>query len=612
MDRAGQLLWTSRAFAEMVGWEPAELVGLRPPYPYWPEDDHARRSGILQVDVAGGEDRLLEVTMQRRGGERFRAELRSSALRDATGAVIGRVATFQDTTERDSLRDLSGRYEAELRRLRLAVEASGEVVFLTDPDGTIQYVNPEFTRLYGWTADEVVGKVTPRILKSGTLAPEQYVAFWQTLLAGSVLRGEIVNRTKDGRVLRMESTSNPIVDDAGAVVGFLAIQRDVTERHNLTEQLVQAQKMEAVGRLAGGVAHDFNNLLSAILNYTAFVMDELGPNDPLRADLDEVRRAGERAASLTRQLLLLSRREKARPEILDLNSVVANMEKLLRRTIGEDIALVFEPGDELPPVKADPGHLEQILMNLAVNARDAMPTGGRIRVETSRRTVTASAEADTSTLPAGSYVVLQFTDTGCGMPPEVAARAFDPFFTTKPAGKGTGLGLSIVYGIVNTMGGAVAVTSQVGQGTTLTFHFPATEETRASALPSERTRPGRGETILVVEDEPAVRQITRRMLVMSGYRVLEASNAGEALLIGERHQGDIDIVLTDIVMPYLSGVEGARRLVVQRPTLKVVFMSGYSDTYDPVELEALGAQFLSKPFTRDQLLVAVETALGRH
>ena len=603
-DTAGRVAFVSRAFAEHVGWTPEELVGLAPPLPYWPADQHDRLRGVV-ADLRAGKpvEFPLLVTYQRRDGTRFDAQVSIALLRDEAGTVLGRISTMQDVSGHR-------RTEQELLRLRLAVETSGEVVFLTDPDGVIQYVNPEFTRVYGWTSEEVVGKKTPRILKGGLAGPEAYEAFWSTLLAGRIVRGELVNKTKEGKRVRMDGSANPIVDDRGQRLGYLAIQRDVSERHELTEQLLQSQKMEAVGRLAGGVAHDFNNLLSAILSYTSFVMDEVDPKGPLWADLDEVRQAGNRAAALTRQLLMFSRRETARPQVLDLNDVIAGVLKLLRRTLGEDVSIEFDPGDALPPVKADPGHLEQILMNLAVNARDAMRDGGTIRIETARLRVGPDVDG-THALPAGSYAVIEVADSGPGIPPEILARIFEPFFTTKPAGKGTGLGLSIAYGLVQQMNGHVGVRSTPGQGATFTIRLPTTDEERVSVAPATAAAVrGGGQRVLLVEDEDAVRQITRRMLVAAGFRVVEASNVGEALLITERMTAPFDLLVTDIVMPHVSGIEGARRLVAVCPAMKVLFMSGYSAEVDSGQIAALGAQFLPKPFTRDALLAAVNEALG--
>ncbi len=522
------------------------------------------------------------------------------------------------------LRDVTAqRHEnAELRRLRQAVEATGEVIFLTDREGVITYVNPEFTRLYGWTADEVVGRVTPRILKSGKITEERYAGLWRTILGKRVARGAITNRTRDGRFVEADSSVSAALDEDGEIVGFLCIQRDVTERNRaaaereaLSSQLVRAQKMEAVGRLAGGVAHDFNNLLSVILGFSRFAIEQLAETDPLRQDIEEVVKAAQRGAGLARQLLIFSRKEIARPEPLDLNEVVANLEKMLHRTLGEDIHLVTVPGPDLCRVSIDPGQIDQVLVNMAVNSRDAMPDGGRLTLETANVEL---READPRIgLPPGRYVRLTIADSGTGMTPEVAARAFEPFFTTKPAGQGTGLGLATVYGIVKRAGGDLALETPPGHGTRFEILLPALAE--ESNAPAPRPGPdgagearlaGHGETILVVEDEDAVRTLASRILLRAGYKVLDAANGGEALLLCERQPEAIDLLLTDVVMPNLSGSELAGRLRKLRSDLVVVYMSGYTQNsivHGGVPDE--GVRLVEKPFTQEKLLAEVRRAL---
>ncbi len=519
-----------------------------------------------------------------------------------------RLVVFRDVTERR-------RQEDELRRLRKAVENSGEVIFLTARDGVITWVNPEFTRLYGYLADEVVGKTTPRILKSGRVPQQEYVGFWRALLARQVVRGDITNKTKDGRLVQIENSASAIVDEGGAILGFLCIQRDVTERNRaateraqLGEQLLRAQKMEAIGRLAGGVAHDFNNLLSVILGFSGFIANELSQADPMRQDVEEIRKAAQRGAGLARQLLIFSRKELVKAEVIDLNDVVASLEKLMRRALGEDIHLVTVPGPDLWPVRADPGQVDQLLLNMAVNSRDAMPDGGQLTIETAN-VVCQPDERRPDGLGPGRYVRLTVADTGCGMSPEVAARAFDPFFTTKPAGKGTGLGLSTVYGIIKRAGGDVTLETAPGAGARFEILLPATDgevaRDEGQAAPAQK---GRGETILLVEDEDAVRSLAVRILHSAGYKVFDASNGGEALLVCERHP--IDLLLTDVVMPKMSGKELAQRLRKERPELRVLYASGYSENsivHDGVP-EA-GVRLIEKPFTAEALLAAVRLVL---
>ena len=385
------------------------------------------------------------------------------------------------------------RAEEALVRLHQAVDASGEVIFMTDREGIITLINPEFTRLYGYTQDEVVGKVTPCILKSGTMPPEEYADFWRTILEKRVAHSEIANQTKDGKLVTVESSANPILDERGNITGFLAIQRDVTARKQLEDQLRQAQKMEAIGRLAGGVAHDFNNLLTIIAGYGQLILEQLPEKDASRLHVMEVLKAAERATSLTRQLLAFGRRQVLAPRVLDLNAVIADTEKMLRRLIGEDVELVAIPGRDLGHVKADPGQIEQVILNLAVT---------RLTIETSDVVLDeVYADQHVSVRP-GLYVMLAVSDTGCGMDPETQAHLFEPFFTTKEKGKGTGLGLATVYGIVKQSGGYIWVYSELGQGTTFKVYLPKILEPveARQMLPAESASAGGSETILLVED----------------------------------------------------------------------------------------------------------------
>jgi len=396
------------------------------------------------------------------------------------------------------------------------------------------------------------------------------------------------------------------------LLGFVCIQRDTADRKALTAQLNQAQKMEALGRLAGGVAHDFNNVLSVVLSYTDFLLDEVSSRPDLVADVREIRRAGERAAALTRQLLVFSRKETARPEIIDLNAVIANIEKMLRRTIGEDVHLLWDPTPDLPFIKADPGHLEQVLMNLAVNARDAMLGGGQLVLATDCLQIEENGVTTLDPIAAGRYCVLEVRDTGTGMPSDVLQHAFDPFFTTKEQGKGTGLGLSIVYGMIRQSGGSIGVDSVQGQGTTFRIYLPVTDEVPLDIqpMPQGPTARGQGETVLLVEDEDSVRALAERILLRGGYRVLEARGGGEALLICERHSEPIDVLLTDLVMPQLSGTELAERIRRLRPDIKILYMSGYADIGEgPAAADA--PMVVRKPLERDSLLLAFDKLLGR-
>ena len=378
------------------------------------------------------------------------------------------------------------------------------------------------------------------------------------------------------------------------------------------KQFRQAQKMEAVGRLAGGLAHDFNNLLTVIMGHSQVLLGELPSGNPIRAKIEEMQKAGERAASLIRQLMAFSRKQPLEPKILPLNSVVGNVESMLRRLIGEDIQLVIRPDPFNGHVKADPGQLEQVLMNLVVNARDAMPNGGLLAIETSQTELARTPMHHLHPLPLGQYVKLTVTDTGCGMNADVLAHLFEPFFTTKEEHKGTGLGLSTVFGIVTTCGGGIDVWSQVGHGTTFDLYFPRVnpQATTADATaPQARLRQG-SETILLVEDDSGVRNLVRHELVKTGYQVIEAKNGVEACLTATQQSYHVDLLLTDVVMPGMNGRELAQHLSVIKPNLRVLFMSGYLDDISVNSgMDPHRTTFLQKPFTPDLLLRTVRALL---
>jgi nitrogen-specific signal transduction histidine kinase/CheY-like chemotaxis protein len=396
-----------------------------------------------------------------------------------------------------------------------------------------------------------------------------------------------------------------VLDAQGKLLHFVGVQTDITERRELESQLRQAQKMEAIGQLAAGVAHDFNNILSVVLGYSIFIHDQLKPNDPLRDDITEVRRAGERASDLVGQLLAFSRRQMLEPCTLDLRQTVLGMEKMLRRLLGGDVDLALFVSDRSANVHADPTQLEQIVLNLVVNARDAMPGGGKLSIEVSSLMLDADYVALHTEISAGSYVMLAITDTGLGMTEAVREHIFEPFFTTKGTGKGTGLGLSTVFGIVKQSDGHIWVYSEPGHGTTFKVYFPQVEGAVVSTRPpaAEPATLNGNETILLVEDDEQVRVMLCLLLRRHGYEVLDAQNGGEAFLIAEQHPGQIHLLLTDVVMPRMNGKQLAVRLQPLRPGMKVLFTSGYTDNAVVHQgvLEA-DAAFLQKPLTPDGLL----------
>ena len=415
-----------------------------------------------------------------------------------------------------------------------------------------------------------------------------------------------MNYRKDGTPFWNAVSVSPVRDGGGRVTHFVGVQTDVSPFKELEGQYRQAQKMEVVGQLAGGVAHDFNNLLTVINGFADLTLDQLRPGDPLRGMVEEVRKAGERASGLTRQLLALSRQQVLEPKVLDVNGVVGEAAAMLRRLIGEDVELVTALDPALRPVKADPGQIEQVLINLVVNARDAMPRGGRVTVET--RNVEPDGEA---ARPAG-YVVFRVSDTGCGMTDEVKARIFDPFFTTKEVGRGTGLGLATVHGIVTQAGGRVEVESEVGRGTTFAVYLPATAEAADGSRthPALRETPRGRETVLLAEDDAALRAFVRGVLGAAGYTVLEAGDGAGAVALCERHPGPIDLLVTDVVMPGLGGRQLAERVAGLRPGVRVLYLSGYTpDAVVRHGVEQATVAFLQKPFSPTALTRKVREVL---
>ncbi|MBF8259935.1 MAG: PAS domain S-box-containing protein, partial [Actinobacteria bacterium] len=530
----------------------------------------------------------------------------TSPLRRPDGTIYGIMSILMDVTEQKA-------DEESRARLTMAVEQAGESIVVTDTRGTIQYVNPAFERITGYDRMEVIGQ-TPRILKSGRHDAAFYRNLWETLRGGEIWRGTFLNKRKDGTLYEEDAVISPVRDPSGQVVNYVAVKRDVTDVRRMEEQLRQSQKMEAVGRLAGGVAHDFNNLLTAISGYSDLLLHRLPDYSTLRRDVEEIRKAGDRAAALTRQLLAFSRRQVLQPKVLDLNTVVTNMGQMLRRLIGEDIELSTDLSPSLSRVKADPGQIEQVIVNLAVNARDAMPDGGRITIATADADLSPAYAAAHPGVRPGPHVLLSVADTGHGMSDETQAHLFEPFFTTKERGKGTGLGLATVYGIVQQSGGHLRVHSAADRGSAFLIYLPRVETSEVDAQTADRSllsypSPGT-ETILLAEDEEVVRRLAREILSGNGYKVLEAGNGREALLLSEAHRGEIHLLLTDVVMPKMSGRELTERIRLQRPDLRILYMSGYTD--DAILRHGVledGIPFLQKPFTPEELTRKVREVL---
>ncbi len=506
------------------------------------------------------------------------------------------------------------RTEAALRNseesYRSLVDGVRDVIFALSPSGEVTSLNPAFEEMTGFPPAEWVGRPFEAFVH-----PDDVPLALD--LFGRVLRGEprptIPFRilTKGGSYRVAEFSATAQVRD-GRLAGILGIGRDVTERLGLEQQLRQAQKMEAVGRLAGGIAHDFNNILTAITGHADLLLEDLGHHDPRRADVDEIRRSAERAAGLTRQLLAFSRQQVLQPKVVDVNALVLDMDKLLRRLIGEDVELATALDPTLGRVTADPGQLEQLIVNLAVNARDAMPQGGKLTLETRNIDLDSSYTLEHSLVKPGPYVQLTVSDSGIGMDEETQAHAFEPFFTTKPRGQGTGLGLAMVYGTVKQSGGFIWVYSEPGHGATFKIYLPRVDAPVESATPPAPVeRPPRGsETVLLAEDEPAVRAIAQQVLERQGYTVLAAPSGADALALAAQHGVTIHLLLTDVVMPGMSGRDLADRLTAQRPGIRVLYISGYTD--NAIVRHGMlepGLAYLQKPFRPDALVRKVREVL---
>jgi two-component system, cell cycle sensor histidine kinase and response regulator CckA len=514
-------------------------------------------------------------------------------------AVGGVVVTMRDIHERTEA-ERQVRFQAQL------LDVVNHAIVATDSEGRLLYWNRFAERLHGWRSDEVLGRPIGDVLPTLPMQAEA-ARILDDLLAGESWAGEFPVRRRDGSEFTAAVTAAPITDDRGEVVGVVSSLTDLTERKQLEAQLLQSQKMEAVGRLAGGVAHDFNNLLTAIRGYTEFLLEDLDEGAP-RSDVEEIQNVTERAVGLTRQLLVLSQRQISQPEVLEVNTTIGSLREMLGRLLGEDIDLRYALGPGLPCIHVDRAQLEQVVMNLLLNARDAMPEGGRIVIETSAGRGVAPAGMDAGGL---GFVTISVTDTGAGIAPDVIPHIFEPFFSTKGSG-GTGLGLSTVYAVADQAGGDVRVESQVGKGAVFTVRFPAVPGPPTVHAEGRRVRhDGHGTgTILVVEDEATVRAVVRRTLEQHGYRVLEASNGEEAVRAATEYDGAICLIMTDVVLPGVSGPTLADLIRAGRPDTPVLFMSGYTE--DALALQRIVGQdapFLAKPFTPDAVLSKVAETL---
>ena len=599
-NERGVIIDVNQQACESLGYTRAELIGMNP----FDVDPDMNLPFLIQLGprLAHGEIVTFESRHRRKNGAVFPVEVRMRAFWE-NGRQFS-VALVQDITERK--RSAQALLESH-SLLKAIVDGTTDSIFVKDRQGRYLMINAAGAQLMGKTVQEMIGKDDRELFPPST-AHVLMERDQQIMTNGEAQVFEEIEATEEP--IRTYLTTKSVYRDAnGAVSGLIGIAREITELKRMEEQFRQAQKMEAVGRLAGGIAHDFNNLLTVINGYSQLIGHRLLPSDPNRTRLAEIQKAGERAANLTRQLLAFSRKQLLQPQVVDLNALLQELLKLLRRLIGEDIEVVLTPAADLGVVKVDPSQFEQAIINLAVNARDAMPQGGRLTLTTTNVVLPVAPHPE---LPAGRYTCVTISDTGTGMTDAIKAQIFEPFFTTKGPGQGTGLGLAMVYGFVKQSGGHVEVASALGQGATFTIYLPHTVEDTATlpALPDLGQAPTGTETILLVEDEEAVRNLVRLVLQTSHYQVLEARDGQEAILVTAQHPGPIHLLITDLVMPRMSGRHLATLLAQTRPNLAILFMSGYTDEMGMEEDAANpNTGFIQKPFNPTILAQRVRALL---
>ena len=591
---------------KIFGYRSEEIIG-RPIHLLLPERYRTMHAADMKAFLASGE------TLRAMGERTMIYGLRSNGDEFPAEASIAKFKAGSEMILTVRLRDISQRVQAEkgLRQLAAIVDSSEDAIISQTLDGVITTWNSGAEKMFGYAAGEIIG------LNASILLPpklrEELSQQVEQVKQGVNWKGETVRVRKDGKHIDVALSMSLLKAEKGTIPGLSIIARDITERKRLEEQLRQSQKMEAVGRLAGGVAHDFNNLLSVIVGYGYLIHANTTPDQPNHASAQEIMTAAGRAGALTRQLLAFSRKQVLQPEVLDLNSVLKAMGEMLPRLIGEDIDLRMVRGENLKRVKLDPVQIEQVIMNLVVNSRDAMPNGGKLTIETGDVSFD-KWDATHHGVPPGNYVMLAVSDTGEGIDEKTQKLIFEPFFTTKEPGKGTGLGLSTVYGIVAQAKGHISLYSELGNGTTFKIFFPATTESTAEEHATFTSKPALcgTETVLVVEDSELLRNLITQFLRDGGYKVLVASDGQQALKVAGEWPERIDLLLTDVVMPLLGGQELAAKLLAKYPALTVLFMSGYTNSalLHQGAMED-GKSFLQKPFSPDLLLVRVREVLDR-
>jgi len=626
VDHKGTIVQVNSQALELFGYDRGELVAqkveLLVPENYRGQHRQHRENyaDAPKTRRMGAE---LDLYGRRRNGSEFPVEISLSPISTQEGAFV--LSAIRDISDRKRIAEELRRANEELHRrtaeqlgeyrakLASIIDSSEDAILSKDLNGIITSWNRGAENIYGYTAEEIVGKHISLLTPPDR--PDEISEILKKIARGeSTDHYESVRVTKDGRHLNVSISVSPLRDTAGKIIGASVIARDITRQKRAEGQLRQAQKMEAIGRLAGGVAHDFNNVLAIINACREFLRDRIDPATDASVYVDNIKKATERGALLTKQLLAFSRTSAVQPRVLDLNERLKDISKLLRSLMGDDVEILVSSKSPTAVVEADPGQLDQIVINLAVNARDAMPRGGKFILETGTVRFDEAFADRNQIMPPGKYVQLAASDTGFGMDEATMSRIFEPFFTTKEVGKGTGLGLATVYGIVKQSAGHILVYSEPGHGTTFKIYLPNADhklETRANTEPETVGPKREGTTILLVEDDEIMRGLTRQLLQEHGYTVFEANDGKSALEWVQSYSGPIDLVLTDVVMRRMSGPEFVDHLNALRPAVKVVYMSGYTGEL-MAEREVLqrGITLLEKPFTRSALLNTIHTALG--
>ena len=601
VQKGPKIIFANSRLYEMLGYPPGELEGMDHWLVYHPDYQEITRRRAIDRIRSEEVTSQYEVMLQKKDGASFLGEISAR-----------RVQLDGDPGIQVWIRDISGRRRSEeaQRRLAIAVEQAAEAIVITDIRGTIQYVNPAFEQIAGYSPDEVIGE-NPRILQSGEHDQAFYRKLWQTITNGKAWTGQFVNKKKDGTLYREDATISPVRDSSGKIVNYVAVKRDITHETQLQQQLLQAQKMEAIGTLAGGVAHDFNNLLQVVLGYSEILLKGKQEGDQDYAGIKKISQAGKRGADLVQSLLTLSRKVEPQLHPSNLNHEILQVQKLLSRTIPKTIKIDLHLSGDLELVQADPSQVGQILMNLGVNARDAMPDGGTLTVETANIELDEDYCATHLEVKPGGYVVLSVSDSGHGMGKETLSHIFEPFFTTKEPGKGTGLGLATVYGIVKQHGGHILCYSEPGHGTTFKIYLPSiqTEEDLETPL-SELAIPGGTETILLVEDEEVLRELGTELLNGFGYEVITAGNGREALEIYQRERERIALVILDLIMPEMDGKQCLKEILGVNPKARILIASGYSENGPITRTSLAGAMgFVEKPYNMRKLLETIREVL---